>query len=324
MAQLLDSLQDFPDSLRGGAVAVGNFDGVHLGHARLVRELIGQAHSVGGPSIVLTFDPPPVAILVPERTPSPPLTSLRRRAELLGFLGVDVLVAYPTDRELLNLSAEAFFAEKIVDCLGAKAMVEGPNFRFGKDRAGDTQLLQNLCRDAGLQLSIVQAREDATGSMISSTRVRQLLTEGNIVAANSMLTRPYRVEGIVTKGAQRGRQLGFPTANLESIGCLLPKHGVYAGQTSIEGRDYAVAVNIGPNPTFGEQQDKVEMHVIGWSGAVYGERLFCTLWDRVRDIRRFGSADALREQLQADIHVCEQRFEERTRTPSKRDANSEL
>jgi riboflavin kinase/FMN adenylyltransferase len=306
MAQLLDSLDDFPSSRRGGAVAVGNFDGVHQGHARLISQLKNLAGRVDGPAIVLTFDPPPVAILVPDQTPTPPLTSIRRRAELLGMLGVDVLIAYPTDRELVNLTAEEFFTQKIVQGIGAKAMVEGPNFRFGKNRGGDTHLLAELCDRAGLELSIVPPHQDPSGEMISSTRVRKLLGQGNVAAANAMLTRPYRIEGIVTKGSQRGRTLGFPTANLESITSLLPGHGVYAGEASLDGVCHPVAINIGPNPTFGETQAKVEVHVIGWQGSIYGERIACTLLERVRGVQQFADAAALKRQLELDIEHCQQ------------------
>ena len=304
MAQLLNSLDVFSPSLRGGAVAVGNFDGVHLGHAQLIAELTRQARQVGGPAVVLTFDPPPVAILVPNRAPSPPLTSIGRRAELLGRLGVDVLIAYPTDRELLNLSAEDFFRQKIVTSLGARAVVEGPNFRFGKDRTGDTGLLRELCNEFKLELRIVQAKADPSGLMISSTRIRQLLASGDVAEANRLLTEAYRLEGIVTKGSQRGREIGFPTANLESVPCLIPAHGVYAGWTDIEGQGYQAALNIGPNPTFGEKAAKVEVHIIGWSGSIYGERLKVTLLSRIRDVRRFESISALRQQLQQDIELC--------------------
>ena len=303
MAQLLTSLENFPDHLRGGAVAVGNFDGVHRGHAKLIEQLLEMARQLNGPAIVLTFDPPPVAILVPDRPPTLPLTSIQRRAALLGKLGVTALCAYPTDRALLSLSAEDFFRQMIVEAMGAKAMVEGPNFRFGKGRGGDTEILAKLCADTGVDLRIVPAQNDA-GMMISSTRIRELLSQGAIETANAMLTEPYVIEGIVAKGSQRGRDLGFPTANLAHLRSLTPGFGVYAGSVQIQGQPHVAAVNIGPNPTFGESQAKVEVHVLDWNGDIYGEDLACTLLAKIRDVRRFESVDLLKEQLREDIAEC--------------------
>lgn len=304
MAQLLTSLKDFPSHLRGGAVAVGNFDGVHRGHAKLIEQLLKNARQLNGPAVILTFDPPPVAILVPDRPPTLPLTSIQRRAKLLGKLGVTALVAYPTDRALLSLTAEEFFRGMIIEAMGAKAVVEGPNFRFGKDRGGDTKVLAQLCVEANVDLCIVPAQND-TGAMISSTRIRELLSEGAIEAANAMLTQPYVIEGIVAKGSQRGRDLGFPTANLAHLRSLTPGFGVYAGVVHLHGQDRAAAVNIGPNPTFGESLAKVEVHIMDWSGDIYGEDLACTLLAKIRDVRRFESVELLKEQLREDISMCQ-------------------
>ncbi|MEM7474417.1 MAG: bifunctional riboflavin kinase/FAD synthetase [Planctomycetota bacterium] len=303
MAQLLRSMADLPEQFRMGAVAIGNFDGVHAGHRKLVAELVAQARNVGGPAVVLTFDPPPVAILVPDQLPTAPLTSLARRAELLGELDVDALVAYPTDRSLLNLGPEDFFQEKIHRQLGAKAMVEGPNFRFGKNRSGDISVLRALCENFGLKLSIVEAETDE-GEMISSSRIRKALTEGDLASANQMLTQPYQLSGIVSKGARRGREIGFPTANLEDVPNLIPCLGVYAGQVQLQGKSLAAAIHIGPNPTFEELRSKVEVHIMDWDGTIYGERLQLRLLHRVRETQKFTSVQQLKTQLGQDIAKC--------------------
>lgn len=312
MAQLILNPVELPASARGGAVAVGNFDGVHRGHARLVETLVAKAHQVGGPSVVYTFDPPPAAILFPNRPISMPLTAIRRRAELLGYLGVDYLLAYPTDTSLLNLSAEEFFQEKIVGMLFAQAMVEGPNFRFGKDRGGDTNILGQMCAEAELDLTIVEPMlmgDVEQSQMISSTRIRKLLAEGHVQEANRLLTRPYRLEGTVASGAQRGKQLGFPTANLTDVPCLLPADGVYAGCVELAGTSYSAAVNIGGNPTFAEGLQKVEIHLIDFSGDLYGESIACDLLQHIRPVQRFESVDALVEQLEKDVAACRKTFE---------------
>jgi riboflavin kinase/FMN adenylyltransferase len=310
MTRLIRTLDDFPKELLGGALAVGNFDGVHAGHQRLLQDLVRQATALDGPAIVMTFDPPPVAVLVPDRPPTAPLTTIPRRAELLGRHGIDALIAYPTDRALVNLSAEEFFTKKVCAAIGAQAMVEGPNFRFGKDRLGDTALLRKLCESRGMGFSVVEAKVDDAGQMVSSSRIRRALGEGNIELANQMLTQAYEVEGIVAKGEQRGRELGFPTANLEDINCLVPRHGVYAGAVELEGELRPAAIHIGPNLTFGEERPKVEVHVLGWDGAIYGERLSCTMLSLVRDLVKFESVEALVEQLEVDTARCRQIFNE--------------
>ncbi|MFK7735500.1 MAG: riboflavin biosynthesis protein RibF [Pirellulaceae bacterium] len=310
MTRLIRTLDDFPKELLGGALAVGNFDGVHAGHQRLLQDLVIKATELGGPAIVMTFDPPPVAVLVPDRPPTAPLTTIPRRAELLGRQGIDALLAYPTDRALVNLSAEQFFEEKICGSIGALAMVEGPNFRFGKDRLGDTALLRKLCESRGMGCNIVEAKVDESGQMVSSSRIRSALGEGEIDLANQMLTQPYEIEGIVAKGEQRGRKLGFPTANLEDINCLVPKHGVYAGAVELEGQLRPAAIHIGPNITFGEERPKVEVHVLDWEGAIYGERLSCTMLSAIRDLVKFDSAEALVQRLEIDTARSRQIFNE--------------
>ncbi|MEO1497958.1 MAG: riboflavin biosynthesis protein RibF [Planctomycetota bacterium] len=292
-----------PPSIRGGAVAIGNFDGVHRGHARLVGRLVERARQVGGPAIVFTFDPHPVRLLRPEQCP-PPLTWTERKAELLARLGVDFVVAYPTDRELLSLSARAFFDLIVVERLAARAMVEGPNFYFGKGREGNIELLAQFAGDAGLALEIVEPAE-IDAQMISSSRIRRLLSEtGDAAAAAAMLTAPYRLRGIVTHGAGRGAGIGFPTANLEGIDTLMPAHGVYAGAALADDKAWPAAINVGPNPTFGESATKLEAHLMGCDRSLYGAPLELDFLRRLRDVRSFASADDLAEQVAKDTEAA--------------------
>jgi riboflavin kinase / FMN adenylyltransferase len=303
MPRLLSSLIPFPPELRGGAVAIGNFDAVHRGHASLLGQLVAQARAVGGAAVVFTFDPPPEVVLRPELARSRPLTWMQRRAGLMGKLGVDAVIAYPTDREFLMLSAEDFFRSIVLDTLAARAMVEGPNFRFGRQRGGDVALLGQLCAAAGVQLAIAEPHTTA-GAMISSTRVRQLIQAGDVAAANALLLEPYRLQGTVEAGAQRGRELGFPTANLSAIPVLLPPAGVYAGRAWLAGQALPAAVHIGPNPTFDDASPKVEVHVIHWQGDLYGQQLEVELVERLRDVRKFETAIQLQQQLELDVQRC--------------------
>jgi riboflavin kinase/FMN adenylyltransferase len=307
MSQLLTSLDNFPPSLRGAAVSIGNFDGVHRGHAALIRQLVAAAREVGGPAIVMTFDPPPVALLFPDRPLTAPLTTIQRRAELVFALGADALLAYPLDHDLLSLSAEDFFRQKILGILQARAMVEGPNFRFGRNREGGIEQLRTLCAAANVVFHAVTETTDEAG-MISSTRIRQLLSAGCVAEANAMLTQAYTVAGVVSPGAQRGRELGFPTANLEQIESLIPGYGVYAGQVNLPDSVRPAAINIGPNPTFEDNRTKVEVHIVGYHGPeLYGSRLNVALSTKIRDVRKFESITALRKQVAHDVEVCAMR-----------------
>ena len=215
--------------------------------------------SVGGPAIVFTFDPHPVRLLRPNNAP-PPLTWTDRKAELLAELGVDTMIAYPTDEALLQLTPDEFFQRIVRDTLQAQAMVEGPNFFFGHDRAGNVEVLGQLCKAAGISLEVVEP-VIVDGQPVSSSRVRQLIADGKIDEANRLLTRPYRIRGMVRHGAARGAKIGFPTANVDAIDTLLPGDGVYAGRSEAEGTTWPAAINIGPNPTFGEHALKVEVHL---------------------------------------------------------------
>jgi len=302
--KLFRSLDEFPPTLHRGAVTIGNFDGVHRGHALIVERLVAQARQVQGPAIVFTFDPHPVRLLRPELAP-PPLTWTDRKAALLAELNVDAVIAYPTNRALLALAPEEFFREIVIDQLEAKAMVEGPNFYFGHDRAGDVDLLDELCRAAGISLEIIQPLLEG-GQIVSSSRVRDAIRVGDVLSARHMLTRPYRIRGMVTHGAGRGVEIGFPTANVDAIDTLLPAHGVYAGVAYVRGGRWTAAINIGPNPTFGEHGEKVEVHLIGFDGSLYNQPLEVDFLGKLRDIHPFASVEQLKQQLGKDVQAAEQ------------------
>lgn len=315
----IDSQALFPEEAQGGAVTIGNFDGVHRGHQAIIEQVRRLADQVAGPAVVFTFDPPPSKILRPESTPKP-LTSIFRRTELLKKLGINHVVVYPTDRQLLELEPEAFFETVVVRFLKAKAIAEGENFQFGKKRRGDVPMLRQLCQEHGLQFSLLEPQRDG-GEWISSTRIRALIESGDIASANQLLMEPYRISGIVGHGAERGRTLGFPTANLENIQVLCPPLGVYAGRVanskcmasapckSPSPIGMPVAINIGPNPTFGEDRCKVEAHIIDYNGDLYNHEISIELFAKLREVRKFDSKEHLLTQLASDIQqaktICE-------------------
>ena len=283
------------------AVAVGNFDGVHVGHVAIVERLRAAAGERGLPAVVFTFDPHPVSIVRPDAAPVP-LTTPRRRADLLAALGVDAVLVQPTDRQLVALEAEDFYREILRGRLRAAAVVEGLDFHFGARRRGDVALLGQLCAADKVFLAVVEpVLHD--GESVSSSRLRRLVNAGLIRAANRLLTAAYRATGTVIEGARRGQTIGFPTANLGGIATLLPAAGVYAAHVVVDddGTTWPAAVHIGPNISFGETAISVEAHLVGYSGNLYGRTLHVDFVDRLRDTRRFAAVDELKSQLAIDV-----------------------
>jgi riboflavin kinase/FMN adenylyltransferase len=288
-----------PEAVRGGVVTIGNFDGVHRGHQALVAEVRSQARSLGGPAVVLTLEPHPLQLLRPERF-QPVLTTAADRAGLLQACGADAVVLLHTTPELLRLGAEEFFRSVVRERLGARALVEGENFGFGRDREGDITTLGRLCRQDSVTLTIVPPVL-VGGRPASSSRVRDALVRGAVDEARELTERPYRLHGTVETGRQRGRTIGFPTANLGKIPTLVPGDGVYVVRVPHEGAVYTGAANIGPNPTFGESARKVEVHLIDFRGDLLGKPLTVDFLARLRDTRPFAGVDELVAQLRRDV-----------------------
>jgi riboflavin kinase / FMN adenylyltransferase len=293
-----------PEDCRGGAVAIGNFDGVHRGHAALVAELRRRADAAGGPAVALTFDPHPLQLLRPGPQP-PPLSTLADRARWLHDLGADHVLVLHTTPDLLALRAAEFFAEVLQKRLAVRALVEGVNFRFGHDREGDVHTLERLCRPAGVGLAVVPPVV-LDGQEVSSSRVRTALLAGAVEEAAHMLGRPHRLRGLVGTGQRRGQTLGFPTANLERLETLAPGDGVYAVRALTSATTHPGAANVGPNPTFGEDARKVEVHLIGFHGDLYGQPLAVDFVRRLRDTRPFAGVQELVEQLRRDVEQARQ------------------
>ncbi|HUT09952.1 MAG TPA: bifunctional riboflavin kinase/FAD synthetase [Thermoguttaceae bacterium] len=296
---LFRDLNQLPELFRRGAVSVGNFDGVHLGHARIVERLLAVARRVQGPAIAFTFDPHPGRILRPEAAPAP-ISWTQRKAELLGQLGVDAVIAYPTDRAFLGLDAREFFDRILRDRLSAKALVEGPNFFFGRGRGGTIDVLRRLCVEENVILEVVSPLQIGD-AVVSSSRIRRLITAGRVEEAQSLLGRPYRIRGTVVPGARRGAKLGYPTANVGGIDTLLPSDGIYAGLAWVDGMSWPAALSVGANPTFDETTLKVEAYLIGYEGSLYERTIEVDFLARLRDIERFGSVDELVAQVDCDV-----------------------
>lgn len=291
-------------ALRGGVVSVGNFDGVHRGHASMLGQTRRLADQLGGPAIACLFDPHPIAILRPELAPKR-LTSAEERAHRMSKLGIDYLVVCKTSPELLNLSAEAFFHSLVRDNLKCRGMVEGENFCFGKERRGDVTLLRRLCDKCGIEFRVAEM-ESFDGTMISSTRIRDLLAAGDVGEASEMMGTPHRISGVVAHGDARGRTIGFPTANLDDVDVVVPAPGVYAGIATAGGSEHPAAIHIGESPTFQSgAPNRVEVHLIDFDGDLYDQELSVRFIDRIRGIIQFDSAESLADQLQKDLQSAQ-------------------
>jgi len=292
-----------PRGWRRSAVTVGNFDGVHRGHQALVAAAVEDARAAGGSAVVLTFDPHPSRVLAPDRAPSA-LMTLAQKAEALQALGIQRLAVLPFTLELSHESAEDFARLVLQQALAARMVVVGLNFRFGRGRAGDIRVLDEVGRKLRFRVhGLPPVLHD--GEPISSTRIREALARGAVEAATELLGRRFCVDGPVVRGFQRGRTLGAPTANVDAENEALPGAGVYACWARLldgPGLDPIPAVvNVGRRPTFGGGGTTVEAHLLHFDQDLYGRRLRLEFARRLREEQAFPNAEALRDQIRHDI-----------------------
>ncbi len=282
-------------------VTIGVFDGVHRGHQEIIGHTVKRARELGLQSVVVTFDPHPSEVVRPGSHP-PVLTEPARKAELMEQLGVDVLCAIPFTLEFSRLSAEAFVHDVLVAHLHAAVVVVGENFRFGHRAAGDVPLLRRLGRTFGMAVEDAPLVE-GDDTVFSSTYIRSCVDAGDVTAAARALGRPHRVEGVVIRGDRRGRELGFPTANLlTGPYAAVPADGVYAAWL-VRGRGERLpaAVSIGTNPTFSGRERRVEAFVLDFDGDLYGERLALDFVAHLREQRIYTGIEPLVAQIQEDV-----------------------
>jgi riboflavin kinase/FMN adenylyltransferase len=281
-------------------VTIGVFDGVHRGHQQLIGRAVQRAQETRLPSVVLSFDPHPSEVVRPGSHP-PMLTPLRRKAEILDELGVDVLCVMPFTPEFARLDPAEFVHFVLVEKLLAAAVVVGENFRFGYKAAGDLDRLRTLGRTFGFATEGVALLHDDEVTL-SSTFVRSSIDAGEVARAAEALGRPHRVDGIVVRGAGRGRQLGYPTANVRSERhTAVPADGVYAGHVLLGDRKLAAAISVGTNPTFEGRERTVEAYILDFDEDIYGTDIAVEFVEKVRGQVRFDGVEALIEQMAKDV-----------------------
>ncbi|MFO1255179.1 MAG: bifunctional riboflavin kinase/FAD synthetase [Sphingomonadaceae bacterium] len=294
----LDAREAMPPGLRGAIVALGNFDGFHLGHQAVVGEALAWAKAEGRPALVATFDPHPVHFFAPQAAPFR-LTTLDQRLELFGAAGADAMLVFHFDARLAATTAE-HFVELLGRRLGVAGVVTGEDFTFGKGRTGNVDVLKTLGAEHGLSARAVGPVSER-GEVVSSSRIREALRDGDCAAASHLLTRPFAIRGTVIHGARLGRTIGFPTANLELGEYLRPRYGIYAVSAVLPGGHVAHgAANLGIRPSFDPPVELLEPYFFDWSGDLYGQEIEVSLHHHLRDEAKFDTLEALTAQIERD------------------------
>lgn len=297
--QRVDGAGAIPAHLAGGIVALGNFDGFHLGHQAVVGAAVARARAEGRPALVATFDPHPIRYFKPDAAPFR-LTTLDQRERLFAAAGVDAMIVFGFDAELAALSAEAFVEQRLLAALKVGGVVTGEDFTFGRARSGDVNALRAWGRARGFSTDAV-APVRLDGETISSSRIRAALIAGDAETAARLLTRPYAIEGVVQHGDKLGRTIGYPTANLDMGEYLRPAYGIYAVRGRLDdGRVLDGAANLGIRPSFDPPKELLEPHFFDFAGDLYGRTVSVELIDYLRPEAKFDTLDALVTQMDAD------------------------
>jgi len=289
-------------------LAIGFFDGVHLGHQQIIRQTISDARQREALALVLTFDRHPNSVVAPEREP-PLIYSLPQKLRAIQGLGADSLLLIQFDKPFSEQTGEAFVRGLVRDFPHIQSLCVGANFLFGHKRGGNVDLLRRLGQEIGFSVHGMSA-VSLDGKAVSSTRIRQAVLAGDLDSASQMLGRAYSLSGSIVRGDGLGKKLGFPTANIDTTGLVLPPRGVYAAHAGVSGRDHRAVVNIGLRPTLDNPspQLRVEAHLMDFQAELYGEEMVLTFVEKLRDETKFASLAELRDQIARDVHQAQARF----------------
>jgi riboflavin kinase/FMN adenylyltransferase len=300
--EIIIGIENIRRKFRNPVLTLGNFDGVHLGHQKIFEAVKEEARNIDGEAIVFTFDPHPLQVLAPQSYP-PPITPFKKKLMLVNMVGIDVIIVATFDLDLANIMPEMFVKQILVDKIGAKKILVGYNYYFGKDRKGNVEMLIQLGQQCGFEVKVIEAVM-VNDTLVSSSKIRKLIQGGQMRQAAQLLGRNYRIIGKVIWGTGRGRELGCPTANLEIPNGLYPKTGVYAVEAIVGNKTYPGVANVGYNPTFGENPLSVEVHILDFTRDIYGEEIQLIFLERIRDEEVFEDPDSLVRQMRKDIDVA--------------------
>ncbi len=301
--ELVKNIDQIEKPYKNAVITIGNFDGVHIGHQALFHEVIEKADSIGGTSIVMTFDPHPVRVLK-QNGHLPLITMNEQKVELIENSGIDVLICIQFNKEFAAISAKDFVEDLLLKCIGMKAIVVGKDYTFGKNREGNLDLLQTFANNLGFEVIVADWVETSKGlpNRISSTRTRELVMAGEVDEAKKLLGRYYQIRGLVITGRNRGgKLLGFPTANITLHDELCPKNGVYAVTVDCMEKKYQGVANIGYSPTFDDGVFSVEVHILDFNENIYGQKIRVNFVQRIRDEIKFSDIAELSDAIRNDI-----------------------
>jgi riboflavin kinase/FMN adenylyltransferase len=301
--EIIVGIENISRPLDNTALTIGNFDGVHLGHQALFEKVKDQAGKCKGASAVMTFQPHPLQVLTPKNELSF-ITTPERKLDLIASCGIDITIVVPFTQDFARISAKDFVKDLLVDKIGIKAVIVGYDYRFGLNREGDTDYLKKLGEEWGFEVEVVSGIQ-MNGSVVSSTVIRNLIQEGEIRRANKFLGRPYEISGTVVRGRERGgRLLGFPTANVLMSSQVSPQLGVYVVQARVGETWYGGAANLGYNPTFGDTDLSLEVHIFDFDENIYEKPITVRFLDRLRSEKRFAGPQELTVQIHKDVEAA--------------------
>ncbi len=303
--RIFESL-DFSERFVNPVLTIGNYDGLHLGHKRIMERIQEKARDLNGTSMLMTFHPHPLTILRPDKFIGL-ITPLHVKKRLIEEAGIDVLIIIPFTDDFRDITPEAFVDNLLVKKLGIKGLIVGYDFKFGKEGKGNVEYLAFHSTEYGFFFEI-QGAITFDGEKVGSNRIRKMIQEGDVGKAALHLDRPYMIEGTVVKGEGRGRTIGFPTINLKTEFPLIPKRGVYITDVDVGGKRYSAVTNIGYNPTFDGQSLTIETYILDFSGDLYDQEIALYFLERIRDEVRFSSVDELKERIWKDVEVARNYF----------------
>lgn len=317
MMKIIKGIENIGQPFEKAVVTIGNFDGVHKGHQVLLKKTIQKAREIGGVAIAITFEPHPIKVLTKD---GPPLITLyKQKAELIEKVGIDILICIPFTKAFASVDAETFIVDFLLNKIGMKVMVVGNDYCFGKNREGSIELLKTFAKQYDFDIIIPEWVQisDTWSDRISSTKIRELVMEGNVEKVPSLLGRYYQVRGTVVRGRDRGgKLLGFPTANINLYDELSPKTGVYAVTVEYAGNTFNGVANIGYSPTFEDHLFTVEVHILDFKEDLYGQTIRVNFISRLRDEIKFKGIDELIQQIEQDIINARLLFDKKKSDPT--------
>ena len=303
--QLIEGLDNIAKPFTNGVVTIGNFDGVHKGHQALLHQVIEKAEAKNGTAIAITFEPHPIRVL--KKNGHPPLITLyEQKIELISRTGIDVLICIPFTLEFAAIPAAEFIEKILFEKIGMRGIIIGEDYNFGKNKEGNLDLLKTFGKRLGFEVFVANwiLSADSKQKRISSTRIRKMVSNGNVEDVQHLLGRPYQIRGTVETGRNRGgKLLGFPTANIKLYDELCPKTGVYAVTVNFNDKLYKGVANIGYSPTFDDHIYTVEVHILDFDEDIYGKTIRVNFMNRIRDEKKFSGIDELSAQIKKDVET---------------------